>query len=133
MANHWAGKLEADRERLAMAIAELKPFVEHIVLLNQPPILPKEVNRASFRAGLRPPFRELVDVQSRRRAANDYLQGLQSPSVSIVDIASRFETKDGDIRVTDEQGQLLYQDATHLSGHGAIRIRSALKEAISLP
>jgi peptidoglycan/LPS O-acetylase OafA/YrhL len=133
MANHWSGKLEGDRERLAKAIAELKPFVEHIVLLNQPPILPKEVNRASFRAGLRPPFREPMDVQGKRRAANDYLLGFQSPGVSVVDIASYFETEDGDIRVTDERGQLLYQDATHLSGHGAERIRAVLKEAISLP
>jgi len=133
LANHWADKLDADRERLAMAIAELKPFVGHIILLNQPPILPKEVNRASFRAGVRPPFCEPTDTRAKRRATNEYLLELQSQSVSVVDIASHFETKDGDILVTDEQGQLLYQDATHLSGYGTARIRAVLKEAISLP
>lgn len=133
LANHWADKLDSDRERLAMAIGELKPFVGHIILLNQPPILPKEVSRAAFRAGVRPPFREPADIQSKRRVNNEYLLGLQTQQVSVVDIASLFETKDGDIRVIDERGQLLYQDATHLSGYGAERVRAVLKDAISLP
>jgi hypothetical protein len=133
MANHWVDKLEGNSERLAMAIKELEPFVEQIVLLNQPPMLPNEVNRESFRAGLRPPFRELMDIQSKRSAANDLLLGLKSPSVSVINVARYFETNDGNIRFTDERGQHLYQDATHLSGHGAEKIRNALKEAISLP
>lgn len=133
IANHWAAKLDDDRERLEMAIAELKPFARHIVLLNQPPILPKEVNRAYFRAGARPPFQELADTQSKRRATNAYLLKFQSQNVFVVDIASRFETKDGSILITDELGHLLYQDATHLSGYGAERVRAVLKEAISLP
>jgi hypothetical protein len=96
-------------------------------------MLPNEVNRESFRAGLRPPFRELMDIQSKRSAANDLLLGLKSPSVSVINVARYFETNDGNIRFTDERGQHLYQDATHLSGHGAEKIRNALKEAISLP
>ena len=133
LANEWTGKLAIDRGRLAIAIAELSPYVGRIILLNQPPILPREVNRASFRAGARPPFRESTDTHEQRRAANKYLIEFQSPSVSIVDIASRFETKDGDILLNDSQGQLLYQDATHLSGYGAERIRDLLKMAITLP
>ena len=132
-ANHWSGKLDTDRERLAVAIAELKPYVGHIILLNQPPILPKEANRASFRAGIRPPFREPLDTKEKRRAANRYLLELQSPSISVIDIAGHFETSDGNILVTDEQGRQLYQDATHLSGYGAERIRDILKQALSEP
>lgn len=132
IANHWTEKLEDDRERLAVAIAELKPFVGHIVLLNQPPILPTEANRASFRSGVRPPFREVADVQLKRRAINAYLLQLQSQRVSVVDIASRFETLSGDILAIDGQGKWLYQDANHLSGLGADQVHMVLKQAFSL-
>ena len=132
VANHWTEKLDGNQERLERAIIELRPLAQHIILLNQPPILPKEVNRASIRNGLRPPFHESIDIQTKRRSANQYLLKLQSPSVSVVDVASQFETNDGNILVFDEQGHMLYQDSTHLSGYGVARVRNSLKKIVSL-
>lgn len=129
-AAHWTDKLDGDFERLAVAIDELKPFVGRIILLNQPPILQKEVSRDSFRTGLRPSFRESMQVQIKRRLANEYLNQLQSKKVSVVDVSSLFETVDGNILVFDELGRMLYQDATHLSGYGADRVRFLIRNVI---
>jgi peptidoglycan/LPS O-acetylase OafA/YrhL len=131
LANHWLAKLHGEPTRLALVIEELKPYVGHLILLNQPPILPKDANRAHFRAGVRPPFLEPKDAQANRRMTNEILLSFQSKNVSVIDVSRHFETNEGEIILTDERGRLLYQDATHLSGRGAERIRDVLKQAIS--
>ena len=133
IANEWSGKLGDDRQRLEKAIEMLRPFTSHIVILNQPPILPRELTRASIRNGLRPPFIESKEAQIKRHETNEYLLGLQSKDVTIVDIARRFESNDGNIIVFDGRQHMLYQDSTHLSGYGAERVSENIKAAISTP
>ncbi len=126
----WESKLRNDEDRLEMAVNALKPSVGHLVILNQPPILPDNVNRALIRDGARPPFFENAETHRRRLQTNKFLQSLAADNCSIIDIASNFQKPDGEVLFLDEKGRLLYQDARHLSDFGADFIRSELKSAI---
>jgi peptidoglycan/LPS O-acetylase OafA/YrhL len=127
----WAEKLRKDRTRLAAALDELKTHAKHIVLLNQPPILPSDASRAAIRNGARPPFLEVPAWREERRNANELLLTYKSPGVTVLDIAGYFESGNGEVLYLDEQGHQLYHDAGHLSGYGANRVRSALQNALS--
>jgi hypothetical protein len=131
LACSWEGKLNGDRERLALAVETLKPLVGHLVILNQPPILlPTSVNRTSIRNGARPPFFEDAETRRLRLESNNYLERFNSGNSTVVDIASHFVTTNGEILFLDSQGRQLFQDAGHLSGYGAEFVRSGLKQAI---
>ena len=63
MANYWSSKLQDDRGRLRVALDALASHVDHIVIIDQIPILPATVNRAAIRDGLSGPF---LEVQTER-------------------------------------------------------------------
>ena len=65
LACHWQSKLGKDSARLATALESLTPYAKQVILLNQPPIIPKVANRANIREGLRPPFLEEEDEIGR--------------------------------------------------------------------
>jgi len=127
----WAEKLQDHKERLAAAVAALQPFVRHLVILNQPPILPENANRAAIRNGVRPPFFEDPQTQLLRQSCNDYLIHFSNQTCSVVDIASHFEKTNGEVLFLDVQGRQLYHDSGHLSGFGADVIRAELQNALS--
>jgi hypothetical protein len=131
LACSWEGQLQGDKERLALAVNTLKPLVGRLVILNQPPILPKNANRASIREGATPPFYEDAEIRRQRMEVNDYLKSFNSGNCSVVDIAAHFQTTNGEVLFLDEQGRQLYQDSGHLSGYGADFISSDLRKAIS--
>jgi len=131
LACRWEEKLNGNRERLALAVEALKPYVGHLVILNQPPVLPENANRASMRNGARPPFYEDAEIHNQRIASNDYLARFNTGNCSVVDIASHFQTTNGEVLFLDGQGRQLYHDRGHLSGFGADVIRSDLRQAIS--
>ena len=131
LACSWDSKLQDGKERLALAVEALKPFVGHLVILNQPPILPENANRASIREGTRPPFYEDAGTRRRRLESNDYLNSFNSKNCSVVDIASHFQTTNGEVMFLDSLGRQLYHDRGHLSGFGADLIRSDLTDAVS--
>jgi peptidoglycan/LPS O-acetylase OafA/YrhL len=126
----WAEKLKDDPGRLAAALGELKRYSKHILLLNQPPILPREASRAAIRNGAHPPFAEPAHSRDERRKVNELLLTLRSPTVSVIDIARYFEAANGEVMFAGEQGEQLYHDSGHLSGHGADRIRAALTQGL---
>jgi len=133
LAAAWVDKLRKEPDRLTVALNEIKPYVGHTILLNQPPILPKEANRSYIRDGGRPSFREAAETRAERHKINDLLLNFQSPSVSVVDISRHFETENGEVLFVDGQGRQMYQDSGHLSVYGTERIRDVLKHAISTP
>jgi peptidoglycan/LPS O-acetylase OafA/YrhL len=121
---NWISKLEDDKERLASAVKSLSPLVGELLLLNQPPVLPANANRAAIREGARPPFLEDPGINEQRQAMNAWLLTFTNGNTKVVDAASHFQSGQGEALFMDEQGRQLYQDAGHLSGHGAERIRS---------
>ena len=122
LACSWEGKLQGDKERLALAVNTLKPLVGRLVILNQPPILPENANRDSIREGARPPFYEDAEIRRLRRPL----------FLTLMQHWSHFQTTNGEVLFLDQQGRQLYQDSGHLSGYGADFIRSDLRQAISL-
>lgn len=126
----WAEKLRSDPKRLDLAIQLLTPYAKRIVLLTQPPVLPKTANRLAIRQGIRPPFFEDEANSRKRRDVNQEMKTRADRNVTIVDVASQFEAEDGSVRFMDEKGNQLYQDAHHLSGFGAEQIHNILKTAL---
>jgi peptidoglycan/LPS O-acetylase OafA/YrhL len=126
----WVSVLKDDKERLALAVAELKRYVGHMVILNQIPLLPVNASRFAIRRGARPPFYEEDSMRRCRLEINDYLKHFNSEDCMVVDIASHFLTQTGEIIFLDEQGRELYHDPRHLSAFGADRVRSELKHAV---
>ncbi|HQR06613.1 MAG TPA: acyltransferase family protein, partial [Gemmatales bacterium] len=128
----WIGGQHKDNiERLAMAIKELEPHVGKLVILNQPPILPKHANREAIRNGQRPPFIEDLEHQRLRAQFNEFLKNVNIGKCVVLDIASHFIEADGGIRFLDEDGRQMYADQTHLSGFGAESVRAVLQHAIA--
>lgn len=127
----WESKLENKQSRLADAVATLRPLVGRLVILNQPPILPANANRAAIRNGARPPFYEDAEARKQRLNSNQFLERFASGNCSVVDIASHFQTTNGELLFLDENGRQLYHDRGHLSGFGADLIRAELKKAVS--
>ena len=126
----WMDKLNGKKERVAYAVRALKPHVGHLIILNQPPVLPKNANRESMRKGARPPFYEDIEIKRRRINSNDYLTQLNGENCSVFDISSHFQTTQGEITFLDDQGRLLYHDYGHLSGFGAEILRDDLTKFI---
>ena len=124
------GKQEVDQDCFALAVKDLKPLVGRLIILNQPPLLPANANRASIREGARPPFFEARATQAVRLKANDYLKRFSEGNVSVIDVASHFQSTNGAILFFDHKGRQLYHDETHLSGYGADFIRSELERAV---
>lgn len=131
LACSWEAKLRGNKERLALAVAALKPLVGRLVILNQPPSLPENASRGAIRLGARPPFYEDAEIRRLRLESNDYLKSFNSGNCSVVDIASHFQTTNGEVFFLDERGRQLYADRGHLSGFGADLIRSDLRGAVS--
>jgi peptidoglycan/LPS O-acetylase OafA/YrhL len=127
----WDYRLRGHFEKMAIAMAALRPCVGKIVLIKQPPILPLNASRAAIREGARPPFFEAPEIKRGRQEANDYLDQFDSGNCSVVDIASHFETAQGDILFLDAQGRQLFHDPYHLSQFGVDLIRSNLTQAVS--
>jgi peptidoglycan/LPS O-acetylase OafA/YrhL len=127
----WTSRLQDQRERLALGVEQLLPHVGHLVILSQPPQLPEGASRAAIREGARPPFFEDASVRSRRLETREILERFASSKVSVVDVASRFEAVDGSIVLRDSDGHQLFQDAGHLSGFGAERVRPEFRNVIS--
>ena len=133
LAAAWVAKLRNEPARLAAALNEIRPYVGHTILLNQPPILPNEANRSYIRDGGRPSFREAAETRAERHKINDLLLSFQSPSISVIDISRHFESEDGEVLFVDGQGRQMYQDTEHLSVYGTERVRDVLVRAISTP
>jgi peptidoglycan/LPS O-acetylase OafA/YrhL len=132
LAYRWEAKLGGGDGRacFALAVKTLKPLVGRLIILNQPPLLPVNASRAAIRAGARPPFVEDQRVQAVRLDANDYLRRFQAGNVSVVDVASHFQSTNGEILFFGDQGRQLYHDATHLSACGADLVGPELKQAV---
>lgn len=131
LACQWSEKLDQNRGRLRNAIGSLAPFTSKIIILNQPPALPQSANRASMRNGIRPPFIESHSIREKRLMINEYLLNLVSEKVTVVDVACKFQKKDGEVLVLNEYGRQLYHDCSHLSGFGAELVRTELKKALN--
>ena len=130
LACNWTSKLSHDEARVSHAVEALEPHVGRLVVLNQPPILPETASRASIRLGKRQIVHEEAELRRSRIGKNIVVQRLAGQKCRVVDIASRFERKGGEVLFLDRRGRQLYQDNSHLSGFGADFIRSDLREAI---
>ena len=120
-----------DDHRIRLAVDALTPHVGRLLILNQPPVLPKTATRDAIRGGQKPPFYEDPETTARRTKANARLGQFGAANCKIIDVASYFQTAQGDIPFVDEEGNQLYQDASHPSAYGANRIRTVLKDAIA--
>jgi len=126
----WGERLDNATDRLETVLSAVRPYAKQIVILNEPPVLPKIASREQIRAGARPPFFEDQQARQIRVTANAFIAGLKSNHVRIVDIAPSFEGSNGEALYLDKEGNQLYYDPTHLSDFGTKRIRRQLTAAL---
>ena len=131
LACDWTSKLAGNTERCASAVKTLSPLVGQLLLINQPPLLTAtNANRAAIRDGARPPFMENPGIRGQRQETNNLLITIAKGNTRVVDVASRFQSGQGEILFLDLHGRQLYHDSNHLSGFGAARIKSLISEEI---
>lgn len=123
----WEARLQRDTSRVKTALDLLRPYVGHFVLLTQPPDMPEQATRASMRGGTRPPFFEAHWRKKKRQEMATAVTSLAGGNVTVVDVEQYFlSRRTGEVLVTDERGQQLFQDRGHLSGDGAARLAEPL-------
>ncbi len=127
---NWAGKLNGEKDRLEIAVNELKQHTRRLILITQPPELPHSGSREAMRDGSRPPFMEDQAERYKRTEANAYLKHFQGENVLVINIEPLFSENDGSIRFIDNRGMLLYQDGDHLSDVGADQVKPDVIKAI---
>lgn len=114
----WDLKLSGDPGRLRLALDQLVPHAKRIVLITEPPHLPKGAGRAAVRNGATLPFREEVDVARSRAKANEVVRS-EGHRVMVVDSVPFFDLGNRGVRYTGDGNAIYYQDSEHLSKVGA--------------
>ncbi len=131
---HWEDKLKKGYARLDLAINELSPLTDHLLLFTQPPILPLTATREHLRnKESREPFVEDADVREGRIAANAFVMSRRSSKVAVLDVAKFFEGENGEIRSSSKDGKPFYHDSTHLSGFGSRAVESEVANILRNP
>ncbi|MCU1327985.1 MAG: acyltransferase 3 [Bryobacterales bacterium] len=128
---NWRSRLNDDSGRLGIAVDALRRRANYLVLITQPPQLPKLANRVSMRNGSRPPFFEDPVERAARTHSNALLKSLQRDNVIVIDIESLFTADDGSVRFASGDGKEFYQDVDHLSGLGADLVRADVLKTIT--
>jgi len=127
----WRGKLKGDTDRLRIAVRDLGQYARHLILITEPPELPRVATRESIRNGSRPPFIENSEERAMRTASNASVKALMGNGVTVIDIEHLFAADDGRIFFTDSHGNELFQDRNHLSAAGAEQIKPSVLKAIT--
>jgi peptidoglycan/LPS O-acetylase OafA/YrhL len=127
----WAEKVGHNRDRFKTALSQLLQKSKHVIVLTQPPGLPKYASRAEIRKSGRRPIFEEVTPSTLRQETNAFLLSHRNERVHVLNIESLFKKSDGEIRFTDSQGRQLYQDGGHLSGYGSDMVKKLLVTEIS--
>lgn len=122
------------RERAMATLSDVKSDVfghgSKLILVKQPPILPRGLNRESIRRNGYRKFCEESGARIDREASNRNLGIRSSPHTSIVSTEDLFLDDSGTIRFVDKTGRQLFRDRTHLSYFGAQLVKPRLKSAI---
>jgi peptidoglycan/LPS O-acetylase OafA/YrhL len=128
---HWEDKLKNGYDRLDMAISDLSPLTDQVLLFTQPPILPPTATRRNIRSKQSiEPFFEDPDVKTKRASANAYVLSRISSKVTVLDAAKFFEGANGEIVFKSNDGKPNYHDFTHLSGYGSAVIEKAVADIL---
>jgi peptidoglycan/LPS O-acetylase OafA/YrhL len=126
----WTPELAQGMDKFAVALNQILQYSSFVVVIGQPPILPKYATRQMFRSqGVGPVFEDAQSAEQRRRT-NAALTAFESDRVKVILIDSLFEMADGEVMYCDALGRQLYHDRTHLSGVGADRVVKPLSETI---
>ncbi|PQO40674.1 acyltransferase family protein [Blastopirellula marina] len=123
----WSGHCKSDPNRISVALDELLDKTNHVILLTQPPTLPQDASRESFRRSGPHVIIEDTEVRNQREMINEVICSLASDRVHVVDVSKKFENAEGHIIFQDSQGRQLWHDRTHLSGFGTKLVNKELK------
>jgi peptidoglycan/LPS O-acetylase OafA/YrhL len=127
----WTEKIGNKRERFETALSALLEKSQHVIVITQPPGLPKYASRQNIRESGQRPIFEDTEVSLLRKDTNTFLLSHRNRRVHVLDINSLFEKPDGSIRFTGIQGQQIYNDPGHLAGYGSDLVKQLIVTEIS--
>jgi hypothetical protein len=129
----WANKIGTDERKLQNYLNGLLENCKCVILLTQPPQLPKHAGRAFIRANGDITFEEDSDVRLRRESSNALVLSMRSHvsgHIIVIDTAMEFISESGEIRYHDNSGKPYFHDRNHLNGTGANLLRPKIETAI---
>lgn len=129
----WAQKIGDDQERLRKYIQALAHTCESLIVITQPPILPRYANRKYIRENGDSLFDEDASTYARRVASHMTIRSLASNDpqhIQVIDATSPFLDSTSRVIFHDERGVPYFHDRNHLNGNGAYLLREALIRAI---
>jgi hypothetical protein len=100
------------------------------LLIEQPPVLPLNADRAAWRNVAALTVYEDSKVRARRIAANALIEKYASKRVLTIAVDEFYEGSDGSVRVLDQTGHELFHDAGHLNYRGTLLVRPTLRREI---
>ncbi len=118
-ANSWAEHIDGNYAIIDELVMELKQHTDNLVLITQPPILPKYASREEIRKYGKKIIYEEKELMTLRTSINSYVKNIKEDNVIIIDSEPLFIDEDNSILLVDKDGNKLYQDSTHLSGVGS--------------
>jgi SGNH domain (fused to AT3 domains) len=125
------GKIDKNKDMFKTALTQILQKSKHVILITQPPVLPKYASREKIRElGNNPIFEDTL-TSNLRKDTNTFLLSEQNDRVHVLEINSLFEKTDGELYFTDSQGRQLYHDKEHLSAYGSDKIKKILMKEIS--
>lgn len=126
----WGGKILGREADVKRAILECSQFSRYVIIIEQPPILPKWADRDYFRSFGFVPVSEDSESCAKRKFSNVFLRNLGNNQVHVIEVESVFLDEGGNILFRDHLGHQLYHDRTHLSGYGTDRVGTKIDEVL---
>lgn len=127
----WAEKVGQNRDRFKTALHQILQKSKHVIVITQPPGLPKYASREEIRKSGQRPIFEDITTSTLRQDTNAFLLSCRNERVHVLDIESLFKKSNGEIRFADSLGRQLYHDGGHLSGYGSEMVKKLLVTEIS--
>jgi hypothetical protein len=131
VACEWSKYAADNPGRIRALVDEILLHSRQVVLLTQPPVLPRRDCRQLLRDEGPTPLVEPEGKRRERETTNRFVRELASERVRVVETEDLFLREDGTVRFDLGRGKVLYHDSTHLSGLGSRRIMPRLEAVLS--
>jgi peptidoglycan/LPS O-acetylase OafA/YrhL len=127
----WTGRIGENHDLFKTALTEILQKSKHVILITEPPVLPKYASREEIRKSGQHQIFEDPTTSDIRKNTNAFLLSQQNDRVHVLEIDPLFKKMDGEICFTDSQNRQIYQDAWHLSAYGGNVVEDLLLREIS--
>jgi hypothetical protein len=122
----WQAHFKDNEVLIRSALNDLLSVSPKILVLSNPPILPKDASREYIRSHGQKVFFELPEYSASRDAAKRLLIKYQAENIAFIDIDPICKNEDGSLKLFTPEGKFLYRDSTHVDTEAAREVTNQL-------